>query len=250
MIIIERASIRYGRRAVVDDVSTSIKAGKLTTLIGANGAGKSTLLSLVGRLIDGEGRYIIEGKSISDYRKGELAKSLSMLRQNNHITIRISVRELVSFGRFPYSKSKLTDRDHQIVEKALKAMDLTTLADSYLDQLSGGERQRAFIAMTVAQDTKYLLLDEPLNNLDMVHSVEIMRLLRSLVDEQGKSVVLVLHDINFASSYSDEIIALKGGKLLYHGPPQEVITTEALWEIYGMHIPVIEQEGKRYCLFY
>jgi iron complex transport system ATP-binding protein len=119
MIIIERASKRYGRRAVVDDVSTSIKAGKLTTLIGANGAGKSTLLSLVGRLIDGEGRYIIEGKSISDYRKGELAKSLSMLRQNNHITIRISVRELVSFGRFPYSKSKLTDRDHQIVEKAL-----------------------------------------------------------------------------------------------------------------------------------
>jgi len=250
MITINHATKRYGSRSVVNDVSLSIGEGTLTTLIGANGAGKSTLLSLVGRLLDGEGEFLLEGKRIDRYPSTELAKRLSMLRQSNHITVRLTVSELVGFGRFPYSRSRLTAADRRIVSQAIEAMDLTNLSGKYLDQLSGGERQRASIAMIIAQDTKYILLDEPLNNLDMAHSVHIMKLLRSLVDEQGKTVILVLHDINFASCYSDAIIAMKDGTLIYHAPTDDVITPGALQKIYGMEIPVCEHRGRRFCLYH
>lgn len=173
-----------------------------------------------------------------------------MLRQTNLVTVRLTVRELVNFGRFPYSRTKLTTRDHQLVDQALKFMDLTELADKYLDQLSGGERQRASIAMILAQDTAYVLLDEPLNNLDMAHSVHIMKLVRRLVDEHHKTIIVVLHDINFASCYSDYIIAMKDGKLVQQGRTEQIINSERLMEIYGMHIPVSEQGGRRYCLYH
>lgn len=250
MISINHAVKRYGKHEVVSNVSVVIKPGTLTTLIGANGAGKSTLLSLAGRLLDGEGEFLLEGKDIASFKGSELARQLAMLRQSNHLAVRLTVAELVGFGRFPYSRTRLNAQDKQIVEQALLSMDLVHLADKYLDELSGGERQRACIAMVIAQDTKYLLLDEPLNNLDMAHSVHIMKLLRSLVDDRGKTVVLVLHDINFASCYSDSIIAMKDGRLIVHAPTERVITTESLQEIYGMHIPVSEYEGRRYCHYH
>ncbi|MEA4859209.1 MAG: ATP-binding cassette domain-containing protein [Sphaerochaeta sp.] len=218
--------------------------------MGSNGAGKSTLLSMVGRLVDGQGEFLLEGKPISSFKPTDLAKQLSMLRQSNQVSARLTVRELVNFGRFPYSKTRLTTKDHQLVDQALSFMDLTGFADKYLDQLSGGERQRASIAMVLAQDTTYVLLDEPLNNLDMAHSVHIMKLLRRLVDEHHKTIIVVLHDINFASCYSDYIIAMKDGKLVQHGNTEQVINSERLMEIYGMHIPVAEQGGRRYCLYH
>ncbi len=250
MITIRNAHKHYGRQTVVNNVSLSIQPNSLTTLIGSNGAGKSTLLSLIGHLVDGQGEFLLEGKPISSIKPTELAKQLSMLRQTNLVTVRLTVRELVNFGRFPYSRTKLTTRDHQLVDQALKFMDLTELADKYLDQLSGGERQRASIAMILAQDTAYVLLDEPLNNLDMAHSVHIMKLVRRLVDEHHKTIIVVLHDINFASCYSDYIIAMKDGKLVQQGRTEQIINSERLMEIYGMHIPVSEQGGKRYCLYH
>ncbi len=250
MISINHAGKRYGKHEVLSDVSVAIMPGTLTTLIGSNGAGKSTLLSLAGRLLDGEGEFILEGRNIASFKGSELAKQLAMLRQSNHLTVRLTVAELVGFGRFPYSRTRLNAQDKQIVKQALQDMDLVHLANKYLDELSGGERQRAAIAMVIAQDTKYLLLDEPLNNLDMPHSVQIMKLLRCLVDARGKTVILVLHDINFASCYSDSIIAMRHGKLVLHAPTNNVITTEKLQEIYGMHIPVSEYEGRRYCHYH
>ena len=178
------------------------------------------------------------------------AKRVAILKQANHLNVRLTVRELVSFGRYPYSKGRLNAEDHKFVDQALEYMNLTDMQDKFLDELSGGQKQRAFISMVIAQDTEYILLDEPLNNLDMKHSVQIMKILRKLVDELGKTVVIVLHDINFASVYSDRIVALKDGRLVKDGPTNEIINSESLREVYDMHIPVQEQDGCRICVYF
>ena len=152
------------------------------------------------------------------------AKRVAILKQANHLNVRLTVRELVSFGRYPYSKGRLNEEDDKFVDQALEYMNLTDMQDKFLDELSGGQKQRAFISMVIAQDTEYILLDEPLNNLDMKHSVQIMKILRKLVDELGKTVVIVLHDINFASVYSDRIVALKDGRLVKDGPTMRLLT--------------------------
>src|SRR5690606_31214841 len=138
-----------------------------------------------------------------------LARRLSMLRQDNHLAARLTVRDLVTFGRYPYSKGRYTVEDERHVRDAITYLGLEAYADRFLDELSGGQRQRAFIAMVMCQDTDYLLLDEPLNNLDIRHTVDIMRLVRQTAHERGKTVVVVLHDINMASAYSDSILAMK-----------------------------------------
>lgn len=250
MIIGKKIGKRYGEKAVLCDVDITIKKNAVTTLIGANGAGKSTLLSILSRLMPGEGEAFLEGRAVSDFKSTELARKLATLRQTNHVGVRLTVRELVSFGRYPYSQAKLTPRDRELVEQAIGYMEMERYADSFIDQLSGGERQRAFIAMVIAQDTEYILLDEPLNNLDMKHSVQIMRLLRTLVDQHGKTVILVLHDINFASAYSDYIVSLKDGRLLKSGPVDEIITPEALREVYDMDFTIHEADGVRLCSYF
>lgn len=136
------------------------------------------------------------------------------------------------------------------MDEAIQYMNLEDIQHNYLDELSGGQRQRAFIAMVIAQDTEYILLDEPLNNLDMKHSVQIMKILRKLVDELGKTVVIVLHDINFASVYSDNIVALKDGRVVKNGSTNDIINSDALKEIYDMDIPVQEQDGCRICVYF
>ena len=250
MINIKKANMQYGEKCVLNNVNLTIPPGTITTLIGANGAGKSTLLSMIGRLLDGTGEIIVDGRNLSAYHPKEFAQKLSTLRQTNHISVRLTVRELVSFGRYPHSQSRLNKKDWEIVDRSMSYMDLDKFADTHIDKMSGGERQRAFIAMVIAQDTKYILLDEPLNNLDMKHSVQIMKLLRNLVDEQQKSIILVLHDINFTSIYSDHIIALKDGRLLAQGGVHEVINSVVLQDIYDMEIPTLDQEAGRFCLYH
>ena len=147
-----------------------------------------------------------------------LARRLAVLRQENSMTVRLTVRELVSFGRFPHSGGRLTAEDRRLIDEALDWFELGLLADRHLDQLSGGQRQRAYVAMVMCQGTDYVLLDEPLNNLDMRHSVQMMRMLRSMADELGRTVVLVVHDVNVASSYSDRIVAMREGHLVAAGP--------------------------------
>src|SRR5690606_10310556 len=162
-------------------VTVKIAKGKITSFIGPNGAGKSTLLSMVSRLIvKDEGEILIDGMDIDKRKNQELAKKVSILKQSNQINLRLTVRELVSFGRFPYSQGRLTEEDWVHVDEAIQFMELEEIQHEYLDELSGGQRQRAFIAMVIAQDTDYILLDEPLNNLDMKHAVQIMKTLRKL----------------------------------------------------------------------
>jgi iron complex transport system ATP-binding protein len=160
------------------------------------------------------------------------------------------VLDLVRFGRYPYSKGRLTAEDHEHVRQAMAHLELTDLADRYLDQLSGGQRQRAHIAMVLAQDTEYVLLDEPLNNLDLRHSVQMMRRLRGLVDDLGKSVTVVLHDVNFAAAHADHIVALRDGVVLAQGPPTEVITPEVLAAVYDLDVPVVEAAGQRVAVYF
>lgn len=251
MIEIKGLTKRFGNKSVVDNVSVTIEPKTITSFIGPNGAGKSTLLSMVSRLMDADtGEVLLDKNNVKKWKSDEFAKRVSILKQSNFINVRLTIRELVSFGRYPYSKGRLTAEDEKYVDQAIKYMNLTDIQDKFLDELSGGQKQRAFIAMVIAQDTDYILLDEPLNNLDMKHSVQIMKILRKLVDELGKTVVIVLHDINFASVYSDRIVALKNGRLVKNGRTHEIINSEALREIYDMEIPIQEQNGCRICVYF
>lgn len=251
MVEVKNVSKAYGGKPVVDNVSLQIAKGQITSFIGPNGAGKSTLLSMVSRLIGKDsGEIWIEGQEIGKWNDGELAKTISILKQTNHINIRLTVKDLVGFGRFPYSQGRLTKEDHAFVQEAIDYMELGDMQHKYLDQLSGGQRQRAFIAMVIAQDTEYILLDEPLNNLDMKHSVQIMKVLRKMVNDLGKTIVLVLHDINFASCYSDYIVALKDGKVVREGQTGDIIRTPVLQQIYDMHIPIETIGGNRIAVYF
>ncbi|MFD0871561.1 ABC transporter ATP-binding protein [Chlamydia abortus] len=251
MVEVRNVSKRYGNKNVVDQVSVKIAKGKITSFIGPNGAGKSTLMSMVSRLIPkDEGEIWIEGREIGQWKSNELAKRISILKQSNHINIRLTVKELVGFGRFPYSQGRLTAEDKKYVDEAIRYMELEDMQDKYLDQLSGGQKQRAFIAMIIAQNTDYVLLDEPLNNLDMKHSVQIMKVLRRLADELGKTVIIVIHDINFASCYSDYIVALKDGRIVKEGTTAEIIDSSVLREVYDMDIQIHEIDGNKICVYF
>ncbi|MDF2678453.1 MAG: iron transporter ATP-binding protein [Bacillota bacterium] len=251
MIEIKNVSKNYNDKNVVDDVSTIIRKGKITSFIGPNGAGKSTLLSIISRILPKQGgEILIEGKNLEKWNNSELAKKISILKQSNDINIRLTVRELVSFGRFPYSQGNLTKEDKKYIDDSIDYMKLKDMENKYLDELSGGQRQRAYIAMVLAQNTEYILLDEPLNNLDMKHSVEIMKILRKLVDELGKTIAIVIHDINFASCYSDYIVALKGGKKVEDGPSEKIINKEKLEELYDMDFTISEINNMKLCVYY
>lgn len=251
MIEVKNISKKYGSKAVVNQVSFQIKRGQITSFIGPNGAGKSTVLGIMSRLLTKDsGEVYIDGKEISQWDTKELSKVIAILKQNNHLNVRLTIRDLVAFGRFPHSGGNLTLADEEKIDEALEYMQLKDIQSKFLDQLSGGQRQRAFIGMVLAQDTDYIFLDEPLNNLDMKHSVQIMKMLRRIVDELGKTVVIVIHDINFASCYSDEIIALQDGEIVSVGTIDEMMTASTLSKLYDMDFNVQEINGRKICVYY
>ncbi|MCD2510935.1 ABC transporter ATP-binding protein [Comamonas endophytica] len=242
---------RHGGTTVLHGVSLQIPKGKFTAIIGPNGAGKSTLLSLVSRLMPMSGGSVsVDGLDVATTASDAMSRVMAILRQDNQSALRLTVRDLVGFGRFPHSKGRLTVEDLRHVEDALDYLQLQPLAERFLDELSGGQRQRAYIAMVLCQDTPYMLLDEPLNNLDMAHAVAMMKLLRRAVEERGKTVVVVLHDINFASCYADHIIAMKDGAVAHEGPPSQVVQGGVLSALYGIDVSVHEVKGQRLCHYF
>jgi len=241
----------YDRTVVLDDVSLTIPRGSLTALVGPNGAGKSTLLSIASRLLAADaGRVTVDDLDLATASTDQVARRLAVLRQENRLAARLTVVDLVRFGRFPYSKGRLTAEDHEEVRQALALLELDDLRDRYLDQLSGGQRQRAFIAMVLAQGTDYILLDEPLNNLDMRHSVQMMRRLRSLVTDLGKTVAVVLHDVNFAAAHADHIVALRDGVVVASGSPEQILRTPVLQQVYDLEVPVVEVDGQPVAVYF
>lgn len=216
---------KYDGKTVVDSVSFQIPREKVTSFIGPNGAGKSTVMGMISR-------------------------RLAILTQSNQIQMKLTVEELVAFGRFPYSGGRLTDEDKRIIDRAISYMELEAFRERFIDELSGGQRQRAYIAMVIAQDTEYILLDEPTNNLDIYHATNLMKMVRRLCDELGKTVVLVLHEINYAAFYSDYICAFADGKVEKFGKVEEVITKETLSKLYRVEFEIMEIEGKPLSIWY
>ena len=242
---------QYGSKTVVNDVSFQVPKGKVLSLIGPNGAGKSTVMGMISRLIAKDAGVIqFEGEDLTKWKSKELAKYLAILTQHNNVQMKLTVRELVAFGRFPYSGNRLTPEDWEMVDQAITYMELKEFEDRYIDELSGGQRQRAYIAMVIAQDTDYVLLDEPTNNLDIYHSTNLMRIARRLCDELGKTVILVLHEINYAAFYSDYICAFKDGKIAKFGPVDEVINKEVLSQIYQVEFEIMNIGGRPLTIYY
>ena len=248
MLTAENITFGYGEEPVLRDLSVKVRDGAVTTLLGANGCGKTTLLNLLTKnLRPDKGRITVDGADIGSFSLKQFARLAAIVHQKNTAPDDLTVERLVSYGRLPYTsvfRLSLDEENRKQVERALSLTDLSELRDRPIGTLSGGQRQRAFIAMALAQNTKLLFLDEPTTFLDVRYQVEILQLVRKLNREQGMTIVMVLHDINQALSYSDEIIGLKNGRLAFQGPPEEVVTTESIRDLYGIELPVIRAEGR------
>lgn len=241
MIKIDKATKNYSKEVNIGPINIEIPKAGITSLIGPNGAGKSTTLLMIGRLLNmDKGHIQVANLDIANSKSEDLAKVLTILRQENHFVTRLTVRQLVGFGRFPHSKGKLTNNDEKIISKYIDFLDLTDLENRYLDELSGGQRQRAYVAMVLCQETEYVLLDEPLNNLDVARSVQMMEHLKHAANEFGRTILVVMHDINFAAKYSNRICAMKNGKIAAFGTIDEIMNENLLTDIFETNINIIE----------
>lgn len=241
MITLKNVQKDYSSEVKIGPIDLDVHRGGITALVGPNGAGKSTMLTMIGRLLGIDaGAIEVAGCDIGKTKSKDLAKIISILRQENHFVTKLTVRQLVGFGRFPYSQGRLTRADEEIISRYIEFFNLTELENRYLDELSGGQRQRAYVAMVLAQETEYVLLDEPLNNLDIAHSVQMMQHLHRAAREFDRTIVVVLHDINFAARYADFICAMKGGRVVQHGPTHQVMQAEILTDIFNTPIEVVE----------
>ena len=249
MIHLNNISHHIGKQQILHDITLSLPDAQVIALIGPNGAGKSTLFSVMARLqplqsgqvsfaVDNEERDIVQCEART------LAKTVAMLGQDNHVQGRLRVHELLMFGRYPYHQGQPTAKDQQKVQSILERFELEPLADRFLSTLSGGQRQRVLIAMIVCQDTPYLLLDEPLNNLDMYHAGRLMRELRTLSRSQQKTVVIVLHDINQAAQFADTVVTMKAGEVTAVGHPADVITEQTMKDLYNVDVTVLDHQGR------
>jgi iron complex transport system ATP-binding protein len=238
--------VRVEGRTLLHPLSLAVPAGRVIGLIGHNGSGKSTLLKLLGRQLAASGGEIrFEGRPLAAWGTRDFARRVAYLPQSSPATGGMTARELIALGRYPWhgALGRFGAVDRRKVEEAIALTDTAVFADRLVDTLSGGERQRVWIAMLVAQDADCLLLDEPISALDIAHQIEVLRLIRSLCRERGTGVVVVLHDVNMAARYCDDIIALHGGTLMARGTPAQMVTPETLERVYGIAMDVIRQDG-------
>ncbi len=237
-----RLTVGYGGAPVVRDLDLAIPDGQVTTVIGPNGCGKSTMLRTMARLLTpSSGTVVLDGEPITSIPTREIATRLALLPQSPIAPDGLLVRDLVGRGRHPHQRwfRQWSREDERIVAAALEMTDVADLADRPLDQLSGGQRQRAWIAMTLAQDTDLMLLDEPTTFLDLAHQVEVLDLVARLNRERGRTVALVLHDLNLAARYSDLIVVMKDGVIVERGTPAEVFTTTMLRSVFGLEADIL-----------
>jgi len=246
-------NISYGERSIVDNLNISIPSGKITALVGANGSGKSTILKTMARIMKPKsGGVFLDGKSIHQQSTKEVAKQLAILPQNPVAPEGLTVSELVTYGRFPHQKGfgSLSKEDKAIVRWSIEMTGMTEFYDRPVDQLSGGQRQRAWIAMALAQGTDILFLDEPTTFLDMAHQLEVLKLLQKLNEDEQRTVIMVVHDLNHASRYAHHMVAIKRGQVVSSGTPEEVMTCDVLRQVFGIEADIIRdpRTGLPLCL--
>lgn len=230
-------SVGYDDKIVIPSMGVKIPKGKITAIIGPNGCGKSTLLKSLARVIPvRSGTIFLDGTPLKDLSSKEIARRMALLPQSPQAPAGLIVEDLVSYGRFPWQSGfgRLTEKDHQIIDEALRQTQTESLRERSLDQLSGGQRQRVWIAMALAQDTPIILLDEPTTYLDMAHQLEILELLRMLNERDHKTIALVIHDLNLAARFADWLIAMRDGKILYEGDAQTVMRPEVLRAVFSL----------------
>nr|WP_285861161.1 ABC transporter ATP-binding protein [Brevibacillus sp. MER 51] len=247
--------IGYGELSIVKDLNISIPSGKITALVGANGSGKSTILKTLARIMKPTGGQVfLDGKSIHQQSTKEVAKQLAILPQNPTAPDGLTVSELVTYGRFPHQKGfgSLTKEDKEIVNWAISMTGMADFHDRPVDQLSGGQRQRAWIAMALAQGTDILFLDEPTTFLDMAHQLEVLKLLQKLNDEENRTIVMVVHDLNHATRYAQHMVAISRGTVVAEGSPAEVMTPEMLRKVFNIEADILTdpRTGVPLCLPY
>ena len=248
---VRNLSFSYGKNKVLRDVSFKIEGGNITTIMGANGCGKSTLFSLMTKnLYPRKGNIFLSGKNIQNLSLKEFARKVSIVHQYNTSSDDITVERLVSFGRTPHMKmmQARTQEDEELIRWAMGVTNVEKYKSREVSRLSGGQRQRVWIAMALAQNTKILFLDEPTTYLDIRYQIEILELIQKLNEEYGITIIMVLHDINQAIHFSQEVIGLKDGMVSFQGNPQEVINREGICDLYGIDLDVREIEGKKFVL--
>lgn len=236
-------SLGYGATPIVDGLTVDVTAGAITAIVGPNACGKSTLLRGLARLLKPTGGHVVlDGTDIAKRSTKDVARRLGLLPQSSIAPDGITVADLVARGRFPHQTMlrQYSRADQRAVAEAMAATGVTTLAGRPVDQLSGGQRQRAWVAMVLAQQTRLILLDEPTTFLDIAHQIELLDLFADLNAEQGRTIVAVLHDLNHACRFADEIIAMKAGAIVAHGDPSEVVTADLVEEVYGLKCQIID----------
>ncbi len=241
-----------GRTPIFDGLDLAVAEGRITTLIGANGSGKSTLFNLLTKNLKPSGGSIhLRGGDVSALRLRDFARLVAIVHQRNSAPADLAVEKLVGYGRFPYhgvGSAASTEEDERMVAWALEVTGLTDYARSPVSALSGGQAQRVWIAMALAQGSDVLLLDEPTTYLDIRYQLDILHLIKRLNSEFGMTVIMVLHDVNQALRYSDDLVALAGGRIVAQGAPEEVVSSELLEQVYGVSLPVVDVEGKPFVL--
>ena len=241
---IENLVVDVPGRRLLNGITLDLPAGRVTALIGHNGSGKSTLLKVLARQVPAAGRVMFEGRALTDWRARDHARRLAFLPQTTPPAEGMTVRELVALGRYPWhgALGRFGPQDEAAVTRAMHECGVERFADRLVDTLSGGERQRVWLAMMVAQEAGTLLLDEPISALDIAHAVEVLALVQRMCHEQGRSAVIVLHEVNMAARFCDHIVALKGGRLVMQGGPADLIRPDALHDIYGLPMQVLTRK--------
>jgi iron complex transport system ATP-binding protein len=251
----ENLQIGYDEKIIVDNLNLHINKGEITTIIGANGCGKSTILKTMARVHSAKsGVVYLDGKMIHKIPTKEIAKKMAVLPQSPEAPSGLTVYELISFGRSPHQSGfgRLSEEDRNVINWALEVTGLTSFAHQAVDALSGGQRQRAWIAMAIAQETELLLLDEPTTYLDMAHQLEILKLLEKLNREEGRTIVMVIHDLNHAARFSHHMVALRSGSIVKEGSSEEVMTSAVLKEVFQIDAEIVKdpRTKKPVCISY